>query len=929
MNKTSEKQSVVKIQAIIIAFAFAFIVIGTTVLFMINYQNTYKSILNRFSEQFMQKSIALDNSIEQVVDHVSRMHIVANDYLTSVSDFSFLKQELNKLEQISSYNENKDFHQFHIGMKFYNQPITSTISAHGQLAGQGCDYLKQLVMVLTLQPTFRSYQETHSNVVLSYYVSKKSVFAGIYPPIPILKVIGSKTHENWINSAYEVYHDGVSPTMNPKREVFWTVPYVDRAGNGLMVTCAIPVDVDREPIGVLGDDVVLGFLHSHTRSHKILPGILAIATATGDIISATDTVYTKESDLIKIGNILPLKQVSGSVQESTVRLQEFEKHFLFSIKLKNAPWYYYLSIEKEQIASQVFKQFGGIIYGFILFLIMIPLILLYIYKRIIKPGIHAEQKIYQLNMELDQKVIERTFELQASERYNKTLFEDSRLPLVIMDGGTNQFLDCNQAAVDIYGFSEKTDLLGKTPLDVSADPQYDDQDAATLATKHISNALHKGVVVFDWKHKRPSGEFWDAEVQLMSIELDKKTCLQFSLLDITERKIAREKQLKLESQLSQSQKMDAVGQLAGGIAHDFNNMLGAIMGFSELLLLPKFDLSDKAKSHVHMILKSAKRAADLTAQILTFSRKNNVELTLVDLHKILDDTHIIFSKTIDKQIKIFINKGAEHCNVTGDPAGLQNMLLNIGINASHAMPDGGTLHITTKNISLNEKYCEISPFSIVPGKYLEIEIRDNGTGISIENQKKIFEPFFTTKAQGEGTGLGLSTVYGLVQAYRGCVTVYSEEGEGTAFHVMLPLNLDHDIPEKASEQIITGSGTVLFVDDEELIRLSGESIFNELGYHVILANNGQEAVDQFIKNKNKIDLVVLDMIMPEMNGTETFYKLREIDAHCKIIVASGFTKDENLKELYKHGLIGFVKKPFRITEISRQIANALQSVPKT
>ena len=241
------------------------------------------------------------------------------------------------------------------------------------------------------------------------------------------------------------------------------------------------------------------------------------------------------------------------------------------------------------------------------------------------------------------------------------------------------------------------------------------------------------------------------------------------------------------------------------------------------------------------------------------------------------------------------------------------------------MPDGGKLEIETRNITLDKNYCNASPFDISEGDYIEIKVRDTGCGIPQENLSKIFEPFFTTKKQGEGTGLGLASVFGTIQDHHGAINVYSELGTGTVFHLYLPCSVEVVKKEVHTEVVsFQGSGQILLVDDEELIRATGKYILKNLGYTVTLAKDGLEAVEIFEKQHSEIDLVIMDMIMPKMNGSDAFWKMKAIDEKCKVIISSGFTKDESLSELKKAGLAGFIQKPFRVAELSALLDNVLK-----
>jgi len=384
------------------------------------------------------------------------------------------------------------------------------------------------------------------------------------------------------------------------------------------------------------------------------------------------------------------------------------------------------------------------------------------------------------------------------------------------------------------------------------------------------------------------------------------------------------KEQELEEQLHHRSKMDAIGQLAGGVAHDFNNMLGGILGAAQLLLkVHGKNLDKKGIDYIELIMQATLRAADLTAKLLAFGRKGKIASTNINAHSIIDDTVAILNRTIDKRIPITVKKGAKNDTIVGDISELQSALMNIGINASHAMPDGGEILIESQNIRLDKTYCDASPFEIESGEYLQIEIRDTGCGIPLENIQRIFEPFYTTKDQGEGTGLGLAAVYGAVQEHHGAINVYSEVGRGTSFHMLLPCSEESVAYKEMETEVLSGSGLILLVDDEEIIRITGRHMLEEMGYQVLLAENGRLGVEIFRKKHTEIDLVIMDMIMPEMNGREAFLKMNGIDPNCKVVIASGFTKNESLHELTQAGLAGFIHKPFRVHELSRLLADVL------
>ncbi len=380
------------------------------------------------------------------------------------------------------------------------------------------------------------------------------------------------------------------------------------------------------------------------------------------------------------------------------------------------------------------------------------------------------------------------------------------------------------------------------------------------------------------------------------------------------------KEVILENQLNQSRKLEAIGSLAGGVAHDFNNMLGGIIGSAELLLL-QGDKPEKVKQYTNIIIESSARAADLTSKLLAFSRQQHKTSTAIDVHKIIDETISLLENTVDKRVSIKKDLTAEAHVIVGDPAQIQNAILNLGINASQAMPHGGQLSIRSNNVTLDSVYCESSVFDLSPGNYIKIEIRDTGVGISIDIQDRIFDPFFTTKEKGKGTGLGLAAVYGSIKQHSGAITVYSEINAGTVFRIILPLSDQEVDYDQSPHELLTGSGSILVVDDEEVMRISAKSILNELGYDTTLAVNGEEALELY--RKERFDAVLLDMIMPVMNGKDCFEKLRKIDPDVRVILASGFSREQDVQVMKSMGLREFIQKPYRITELSQKLHDVL------
>jgi nitrogen-specific signal transduction histidine kinase/ActR/RegA family two-component response regulator len=392
--------------------------------------------------------------------------------------------------------------------------------------------------------------------------------------------------------------------------------------------------------------------------------------------------------------------------------------------------------------------------------------------------------------------------------------------------------------------------------------------------------------------------------------------------DVTDEQEMLGQKEKLQERLNQSRKMDAVGQLAGGVAHDFNNSLAAITGLVELVRVGNLP-PEKQAEYLDIILGQARRAGELVKKLLVFSRKSPKTNEAFDAPSLVEDTASLLRRTIDKRIRVTVDNRAARGLIVGDKGMIQNVLINMGVNASHAMPKGGELSFTLGNARLDERFCAESSFHILPGEYLGIAVRDTGSGMPPEVLSRIFEPFFTTKAQGRGTGLGLSTAYGTVQEHRGAIAVESEVGVGSVFRIFLPISeaLAAGTPE--AEIVHSGSGTILLVDDEDLVRIAATGILNSVGYKVVAAGNGQEAVEILRAAREGIDLVVLDLIMPVMGGKDALQKIRESDPAIPVIISSGFVRGEEMAELGTLGVSGFLQKPFSRSEMAEAVQRAL------
>ena len=393
------------------------------------------------------------------------------------------------------------------------------------------------------------------------------------------------------------------------------------------------------------------------------------------------------------------------------------------------------------------------------------------------------------------------------------------------------------------------------------------------------------------------------------------------LRDVSERKKAEEEKHKLETQLQQAQKMESIGTLAGGIAHDFNNILMGIQGNASLMLL-KIDSEHPNYEKVKNIEKYVQNGTELTKQLLGFARRGKYLIKATDLNEIIKKSSTLFSRT-KKEIRVHTDLYETLWTAEVDRGQIEQVLLNLYVNAWQAMSNGGDLYLQTKNVILNRSY--VKPYKVEPGRYVKISVSDTGVGIDKETQERIFEPFFTTKEMGRGTGLGLASVYGIIKSHGGYINVYSKKERGTLFTIYLPASEKELLIEKEGgpAALIKGTETILLIDDEKMILDVGLELLEELGYTVLSAMSGQEAIDVFQKDQDNIDLVIMDMIMPGMGGGETFDRLKEINPAVKVLLSSGYSIDGQATKILRRGCDGFIQKPFNMNQLAEKVQKIL------
>jgi two-component system, cell cycle sensor histidine kinase and response regulator CckA len=521
---------------------------------------------------------------------------------------------------------------------------------------------------------------------------------------------------------------------------------------------------------------------------------------------------------------------------------------------------------------------------------------------------------------LEELVRQRTQQLRESEGKYKAISEQSLTGILIHREGRLTYV--NPRLVSLLG--------------------YDESETSTLIDQPVTRFVHPAdrSRVEDYIRRRLRGEapprsyelrlitkrgetVW-VEVLISTIEGQDPPALLVHLINVTDRKEAEEEKAKLEEQLRQSQKMEAIGRLAGGVAHDFNNLLTAIQGYSEMMLL-SLPANDPLRSDTLQIKKAADRATSLTQQLLAFSRKQNIEPRLVDLNRQLREARDMLGRVIGEDIRLTLDLSPAEAVIKVDPHQIDQVLLNLVANARDAMSDGGHIEISTRRVTRRGHGQSYLPRG--PGDdFVCLTVRDDGEGMDESTRKRIFEPFFTTKEKGKGTGLGLATVYGIVTQNRGAINVQSAPGEGAQFEVFFPAARGKPPVEPApvKDRLPRGRGTILLVEDEEMVRSLAQKVLASAGYRVLEAPSGGDALVTSEKFKTDIHLLLTDVIMPNMNGKELFHRLRTERPELRVLYMSGYTEDV----IAHHGIveegIPFLQKPFSIESLSRKVADVMR-----
>ncbi len=524
---------------------------------------------------------------------------------------------------------------------------------------------------------------------------------------------------------------------------------------------------------------------------------------------------------------------------------------------------------------------------------------------------------------LEEEIAERIRaeeKIEQSESRFRANFESAPVGMAIIDA-KRRFTEVNAQMCSILGY-DLNEMTGRSfnafihPKDQEADQQEWRQ---LLAGKLDFNHASKRLV-----HKDGTTIWCLTGNALIRGKRGKPLYFLSHLLDITDRKKAREERARLQSQIQHEQKTKAIGTLAGGIAHDFNNIMMGIQGRASLMMMD-LEPSHPHYEHIKSIEDQIQSATGLTRQLLGFARGGKYEVRPINLNELVKTSSEMFGRT-RKEIQIHTRFQKPIPGVEADQSQIEQVLLNMYVNAWQAMPEGGRLYLETKNVAIDDD--DRNPHPVKKGSYVNISITDTGVGMDENTRQLIFDPFFTTKEKNRGTGLGLASAYGIVKNHGGFITVHSEKGHGTTFNIYLPASEKktvHKSPKKG--MLKKGSGTILLVDDEDYIINVGQSLLKILGYTVKVAGRGKEAVEIVSEMGTRIDLVILDMIMPEMNGSETFDRIRKIHPEMAVLLSSGYAKTGQADEIMARGCNGFIQKPFTLSTLSDKVSMIMDNIP--
>ncbi|OGR29790.1 MAG: hypothetical protein A2X83_09550 [Desulfuromonadales bacterium GWD2_54_10] len=517
-------------------------------------------------------------------------------------------------------------------------------------------------------------------------------------------------------------------------------------------------------------------------------------------------------------------------------------------------------------------------------------------------------------------------ELIQKEELFHLLFEKSGDANLLIDG--TAIIDCNEATLRILGYTDKLQIIDTHPGDISPEFQPDGRRSSEKANEMMLHAYEQGSYRFEWLYLRMNGTPLPVEVMLTAIPMHERWLLHTAWRDLTDRKQAEEEKERLSQSLLHAQKIESIGRLAGGVAHDFNNLLTPIMVYAEMLRA-SCGTDELTLKKIEGIISAACKARDLTRQLLAFGRKQVLEMKIIDLNRTLEAFSPILERTIREDIHISLKLAPNLGSIMADRPQIEQIIMNLAVNAQDAMPTGGALLIETTNIVLHES-ARTHP-ELATGPYVKLSVSDSGCGMDKETLDKIFEPFFTTKEPGKGTGLGLATVFGIVKQHKGHVNVYSEPGHGSTFTVYFPRQDGqagiYDTPRVPELARLHHNVTILLVEDNTMVRELAYELLTDQGYSVLMVEEPLQAVALLETNRDAVDLLLSDVIMPGLSGPALYELLKPLKPGLKVIFMSGYNEDMIAHQYMRGDNPNYIQKPFSSHDLLQKIDEVLSQQP--
>ncbi len=699
---------------------------------------------------------------------------------------------------------------------------------------------------------------------------------------------------------------------------------------GMQYRIVNPVTFEGHHIGVVHFGLKMDLFIEAIQNKLHLPVGVVISNKKYERIINKELYIAGPSFAIQSSHIELFKKnfasIDWTLEKQQVVLHDKDYIILKAISLDNyvqeSQGYVFVALDISKVVAEARSDILFILILCAALLSLSFLVLYFGYDSLSKK-LESLQIVEKVNSELEVRVTERTHELRQSESKFRALVEDLSDWVWEVDA-KGVYVYVSPRIHEILGFTPD-EVIGKTPFDLME--QIEAERMIRIFGEYLEKqSSFKGIVNTNL-HKDGSEVILESSGQPVFDEDGILTGYRGVDRDITEKQESIRQHKLLEEQLYEAQKMESIGRLAGGVAHDFNNILTAINGYAEICLM-ELDDGAPCRKEIQIISDAGQRATRLTQQLLAFSRRQIIRQEYIDLNKELDDVAKMLGRLIGEDVEIAFFKDEKLWKVKADRSQIEQVVLNLAINAGDAMPTGGKLTIETVNVTLDAEYIK-THYNIEPGDFVMLSISDTGYGMSRELKKHIFEPFFTTKETGKGTGLGLATVYGIIKQNNGEIIVYSEPGKGSTFKIYLPRA--EEIPEEETtqlskgekESISKGTETIMLVEDDEMVRKMSVDILAGLGYTVLEAVNGEDAMQVSSRFHGNIDLLLTDVVMPKMSGVELAENMKQHCPDTKVLFMSGYTENA----IVKHGVladdVNFIHKPLTPKSLSKAVRKVL------